>query len=266
MSGTNPLSLPRPLQPQCSLLRHRFSGGHAPATSPLDSPSSPNPFQRASPSPVFSRGTIFRLLPYILLSTFLLLFLSACNSEPATLAAIQKTAATSRVTAAIELRKAFYAKAITASGAINLAHARFDTTTTPPAIPTAPSAADIAFAGAVLDFIEQCEPDIEKGVLNEFFWMRIGTLAANAAAAAETAGDTPTARALILAGPKRWQTDAYWRQCPSHDALASIILFKSGEGQEALNRLQDRPDLADEVQQAKTMIEEGMRKGRGKKP
>jgi hypothetical protein len=214
-------------------------------------------FSRPSAPHAWSKRAwcLLLILPFLLLP--------ACDSEPATLANIQKTAATGRAAAATALRNAFYAKTITANGAINLAHARFDTSTTPPASPTA---TDITFAGAVLDFLAQCEPDIDKKVLNEFFWMRVGTLAANAAAAAEKAGDTPTARSLVLAGPKRWQTDAYWRQCPSHDALASIILFKSDEGAEALQRLQDRPDLADEVQQAKTMIEQEVRKGHGKKP
>ncbi len=199
------------------------------------------------------------ILPMFLLLPFLAL--PGCDSEPATLAGIQTTAATSRTQAATALRNAFYAKTITANGAINLAHVRFDTAGTS----APPTAADINFAGAVLDFIAQCEPDIDKKVLNEFFWMRIGTLAANAAAAAEKSGDTPLARSVVLAGPARWQTDIYWRQCPSHDALASIILFKSDEGALALQRLQDRPDLADEVVQAKTMIEQEMRRGKGKK-
>ncbi len=203
---------------------------------------------RAAAAQMLWFPALLLLLPFLLLP--------ACDSQPATLATIQTTAATSRSTAATALRNAFYAKTITANGAIDLAHDRFDTAKGGPP----PTAADINFAGAVLDFIAQCEPDIDKKVINEFFWLRIGTLAANAAAAAEAAGDTPLARSVVLAGPKRWQTDLYWRQCPSHDALASIILFKSDEGPEAIHRLQDRPDLADEVQQAKTMIEQEMRK------
>ena len=109
-------------------------------------------------------------------------------------------------------------------------------------------------------------PDIDKQVLNEFFWLRIGTLAGNAAAAARKAGDLPTARALVLAKPRRWQTEIYWRQCPAHDALASMILFENGEGSEALRRLNDRPDLADEVQQAKEAIEKGCGNGQGQSP
>ncbi len=193
------------------------------------------------------------LLPLL----FGLFILPGCNNEPANLEATYAAAKTSRSTATTDLRKAFYAGTITANGAINLAHDRLD---------KVGDANSIEFAGAVLDFIAQAEPDIDKKVLNEFFWMRIGTLAGNAAAAAEKAGDTPTARALVLAGPKRWQNDIYWRQCPAHDALASMILFKSDEGALALQRLQDRPDLADEVQEAKTAIEEGMRRGRGKRP
>jgi hypothetical protein len=180
----------------------------------------------------------------------LLLALPGCNREPAALQAAYATAKSSRVSAATELRTDFYAKTITPNGAINLAHDKLD---------KVGDANSVEFAGAVLDFIDQCEPDIDKQVLNEFFWLRIGTLAGNAAAAARKAGDLPTARALVLAKPRRWQTDIYWRQCPAHDALASMILFESGEGPEALRRLNDRPDLADEVQQAKEAIEKGMR-------
>lgn len=193
----------------------------------------------------------------ILLLSLSLLLLPGCNNEPATLNAAYATAKTSRATAATDLRKAFYANTITANGAINLAHERLDTLA---------DANSAEFAGAVLDFIAQAEPDIDKKVINEFFWMRIGTLAGNAAAVAEKAGDTPTARALVLAGPKRWQNDIYWRQCPAHDALASMILYKSDEGALALQRLNERPDLPEEVQAAKDAIEQGMRKGRGKRP
>jgi hypothetical protein len=48
---------------------------------------------------------------------------------------------------------------------------------------------------------------------------------------------------LVLAGPQRWQTEAYWQRCPNHDALASIVLDANGRRQEAVSRLADRPDL-----------------------
>ena len=52
----------------------------------------------------------------------------------------------------------------------------------------------------------------------------------------------------------------------AHDALASIILFESGEGEQALARLNDRPDLPDEVQQVKDMIEKEMKKPKPRRP
>ncbi len=205
------------------------------------------------------RHTLTRHITTLGLATALSLTTVACTSEKDRLEAIAGAAATGRAAQAAALRSAFFAREITANGAIDLAYARVDRSS-PGAPSTPPTPADIAFAGAVLDFLDQAEPDIDKKVINDFFWIRVGTLAGNAAAAARTAGDLPAARALVLAGPKRWQNDAYWRQCPAHDALASIILFESGEGDEALNRLRDRPDLAEDVQAAKNMIEKELKK------
>jgi hypothetical protein len=190
------------------------------------------------------------------------LMVGGCTTEKERLEAIAKTAASSRTAAATALRNGFFAKEITANAAMNMAHERVDAaipagSTTPT---RTPSAADIAFAGAVLDFLDQCEPDIDKQVINDFFWIRVGTLAGNAAAAAKAAGDDALAANLVLAGPPRWQNEVYWRQCPGHDALASILLFQTGREKEALGRLKDRADLPEEVEQAKAMIEKEMKK------
>lgn len=158
--------------------------------------------------------------------------------------------------AAASLRTAFFAEEITANGAINLAHERLE---------KAGDAPSVVFAAAVLDFLAQVEPDINKKVINDFFWMRVGTLAANAAAAARKADDREAAYAVVLAGPKGWKTENYWLQHPAHDALASVILFEANEGDAALARLRDRANLDDQVVQAKEFIESEMRKGRGKK-
>ncbi|HMN40999.1 MAG TPA: hypothetical protein PKE29_09145 [Phycisphaerales bacterium] len=206
--------------------------------------------------PLPQRPTILAIWACLLLMP---LALAACSSEKDRLEAIAATAAAGRSAAATSLRTAFFAKEITANAAIDLAHTKVDRLS-PSTYSTQPTANDIAFAGAVLDFIEQTEPDIDAKVLNEFFWIRIGTLAGNAAAAARKAEDLPAARALVLAGPTRWQTEAYWRQHPAHDALASMILFESGESDKALNRLRDRPDLADDVQIVKDTIEKELKK------
>jgi hypothetical protein len=200
-----------------------------------------------------------------LLSVLLLGLLTAplvgCSGERSRLETIAKSAAKSRPATAIALRKAFYAGEITANGAIDLAYERVDRapgSKIPTSTPVTTN--DIAFAGAVLDFADQAEPDIEKKVQNEFFWVRLGTLAGTAALAAQTLNDLPAARSVVLAGPKRWQNEAYWRQHPDHDALASMILFESDEGDAALKRLQDRPDLDDQLVQVKTKIETEMKK------
>lgn len=162
--------------------------------------------------------------------------------------------------AAVTLRTQFYTQQITAVGALNLAHDRLEKNN---------DAASLDFAEAVLTFLDQIEPDIDREKVNEFFWMRIGTLAANAAAKARTGEDqaaaTARARALVLAGPERWQTDGYWQQNPAHDALASLLMYENGEGGAAAARLKDRPQLAEEPAAALAEIEKGMKKGGGRK-
>jgi hypothetical protein len=210
-----------------------------------------------------SKSSSIRQIGRALVVLLVVASLGACTSEKSRLEAAAKTAATNRAAAATALRNAFFARQITANGAIDMAYARVDGAMaaaggTQPA--RTPTAADVAFAGAVLDFIAQTEPDIDQKVANDFFWIRVGTLAGNAAAAAKAMGNTQLAADLVLAGPPRWQNDAYWRQCPAHDALASLLLFETDKGKEALDRLRDRPDLPDEVAQAKAMIEKEMKK------
>jgi hypothetical protein len=110
-------------------------------------------------------------------------------------------------------------------------------------------AASTAFAGAVLDMAGIIERELPQSGDYELFWIRIGSLAGLAAEKAALRHDYQEARSLVLAGPKRWQTEAFWRRHTQHDALASMMLFDSGEKAEALNRLRQRGDL-DELQQA----------------
>lgn len=176
--------------------------------------------------------------------------LTGCSGEKKQLEVIYSAAGANPTQGVAALRQAFFAKQITPSAAIDLAHERID---------TLGDAASVAFAQSVLDFIAQCEPDISPKVINDFFWIRCGTLAANASAAAMKRGDIAGARRVVLAGPKSWQTEAYWRRQTAHDALASLVLHQSGESQEALDRLTNRPDLAEEVDAAKKLIEKEMR-------
>lgn len=177
--------------------------------------------------------------------------LGGCKSGTKWLEGQYAAAAASPAGVSAALRKAFYEKTVTANAAIDLAHDRVE---------KAGDASSVAFARAVLDFTDQVEPDLEKAGVNEFFWVRLGTLAGSAAAAARKSGDLAGARAVVLAGPSRWRNEAYWRQHPAHDALASLVLHESGESDEALGRLRERGDLAEEVEQAKRKIEEDVKR------
>ncbi len=97
-----------------------------------------------------------------------------------------------------------------------------------------------AFCGAVLDFGYQIRNDLPQSGEFLIFYRRMGQLAARSAQLAYEKGRLNEARSLVLAGPKRWQDESYWRAYPNHDALASIILFQTGEHREAIGRLQER--------------------------
>ena len=175
-----------------------------------------------------------------------------CDSGPGVLETqYASAAAAGPITTAAALRKAFLARTITANEAIDLAHERVE---------KVGDASSVAFARAVLEFIDQVEPEIEQAGVNELFWVRVGTLAGNSAAVAHKGQDLGSARRLVLGGPARWQNEAYWRQHPSHDALASLILHENGETAEALARLRERGELADDVAAAKARIEQDTRR------
>lgn len=185
------------------------------------------------------------------------LMLGGCESEADRLETLAKAAGTNRTTAATAMRKAFYAKEITAQGALGLAHDRVE---------KVGDAASVDLAGAVLDMLDQISPDVEKAGVNEFYWVRVGTLAGNAGAAAMKLGDVPRARGVVLAGPARWQNEAYWRQHPDHDVLASVIMFESGEGAAAVQRLKERAELTEEQGKVLGKMEKALRQGGGTRP
>ncbi len=193
------------------------------------------------------------LLPLLLVA---LVGVAGCKSEKARLEALYGTAGSGRggrTAVGNELRKQWAEKKVTIAEAVSLAHSKLD----------APGdAASVVFAGAVLDVIAMIAPDIEDKT-NELFWIQAGTLAGKAAGVAVAANDIPLARSLVLAGSERWQTEAYWRQHPDHDAAASIIMHKSGESKDALDRLRSRPELTPETQAAYDLIEKDWRRSRG---
>jgi hypothetical protein len=73
--------------------------------------------------------------------------------------------------------------------------------------------------------------------------MRVGGLAFKAAEEAHAKDRVAEAASLVFAGGARWQTDAYWNRQSHHDALAALILAKTGRRNEALSRLRSRADL-----------------------
>lgn len=97
-----------------------------------------------------------------------------------------------------------------------------------------------AFAGAVLDACTLVSTSLPRDDNATIFWMKMGRLAFRAAEEAHAAGRLPESLSLAFAGPERWQTEAYWRRSPDHDALAAVILAKSGRRGEAISRLQSR--------------------------
>jgi hypothetical protein len=106
------------------------------------------------------------------------------------------------------------------------------------------------FAGAVLDAIAARESFLFTGGEYEFFWMKVGGLAFKSAEEAHAEGRYAEAATLVFAGGQRWQHDAYWNRQSHHDAVAALILAKTGRRSEAIQRLESRAELkppADEV-------------------
>ncbi|XVJ58613.1 MAG: hypothetical protein HEQ23_04115 [Tepidisphaera sp.] len=102
------------------------------------------------------------------------------------------------------------------------------------------------FAGAVLDAIAAREPELLKQVGGgefELFWMKVGGLAYKAAEEAHAKGRVAEALTLVFGGGGRWQTEAYWNRQSHHDAVAALVLFKSGQRAQAVQRLESRADL-----------------------
>lgn len=100
-----------------------------------------------------------------------------------------------------------------------------------------------AFAGAVLDAIAACEPELPSAGEFEFFWMKVGRLAFKSAEECMANQRIAEAQTLVFGGGERWQHEAYWLRYPDHDGLASYILALSGRTEEGIHRLESRPHL-----------------------
>lgn len=161
-----------------------------------------------------------------------------CEDKQTLLAAYAAQAATSRTTAAGGLIGAFKAGQITADEAITLASDKLE------------GGEDAtAFAGAVLDMLTAVEAQLPQKGEFEIFWRRVGRLAFWGAHTAYLKGRADEAGALSLAGPKRWQNDAYWLRYGDHDALVAILLDERGQRSLAIDRLRSRVELSVEAQE-----------------
>lgn len=100
-----------------------------------------------------------------------------------------------------------------------------------------------AFAGAVLDAIGACEPELPSSGEFEFFWMKVGRLAFKSAEECMANGRIAEAQTLVFGCGERWQHEAYWLRYPDHDGLASYILASSGRKEQGIRRLESRPHL-----------------------
>lgn len=169
----------------------------------------------------------------VLLVAVAFLSLACCENKQTLLDAYAKQAAVNRTTATGGLIAAFKAGQISQDDAVTLA------------IDKLQAGEDAsAFGGAVLDMLSAVEGQLAQGAEFEIFWQRVGRLAFWAANTAYTNSRKDEALALVLAGPKRWQNEAYFLRYPDHDALVAILLAEAGRRQEAITRLRDRSDLS----------------------
>ena len=180
----------------------------------------------------------WRLLTLVLLTGCL----AACKPPEQRLAEIVVVAAAptgGRGPAATEIVAAFNKKEIQLGDAIDLANQQLDGI----ASGSVKSTDATVFAGAVLDAAAILDDKLPHQGEMELFWINVGRLAFRAAEEAHAGGRVPEAMTLVLAGPARWQNDAYWNRYSDHDGLVSLLLAKSGRPSEAVSRLQNRPDL-----------------------
>lgn len=184
-----------------------------------------------------------------------------CKGEKGRIVDAYEAAGTGgRKGAANQLRQDWAMKKITLAEAVNIAHAKLD----------AAEPAAMAFAGGVLDTIALTSPKyrtVEESAgevsIGEMPWPQVGALAAKAARLAADGDDFAMANTLVLAASDLWESDEYWAANDAHDALASIVLHKSGKSQEAIDRLKSRAHLGEKSQEALDTIEREWRKSRG---
>lgn len=205
--------------------------------------------RRSEPRP--RRSPLARATLASALGLLALLAPPGCDGGDARLRSFVAMAPTNRAGAATALAGAYRQGHVSFMDAFNLAFDKLDA-----------GEDATALAGAVLDAAVQIEDLLAHGAEFEIFWRRVGQLAARAAQAAVDRGRWDEARTLVLAGPKRWQNESYWRAYPGHDGLASLILANTGDRDEAIRRLQSRPHLEGDAE----MVLEFLRTGKAPPP
>jgi hypothetical protein len=168
--------------------------------------------------------------------------LAGCDRPEARLRPIFAAAgnpAQGRGAAAQDLAQQIIAGRLTIADAIDDAVARIDAA----AAAGRPSTNETIYAGAVLDAAAIAEDSLPQGGEFEFLWIKLGRLAFIAAEEAHAHDRVAEAMTIVLAGPQRWQTEPYWLRYSDHDALAAVVLAKSGRAPEAVLRLQSRTVL-----------------------
>lgn len=156
-----------------------------------------------------------------------------------------KQATTSRSAAATAMAADWKAEKILLDDCMNLAFERIEKDG---------DAASLEFAGAVLDFAAQVQRDLPQGDQYLMMYFRFGGLAGQAATIAYNNGDYAAGRSLVLAGPAKWQSDAYWDRHPNHDALVARLMFLTGEESQALRWLRRHDAMDDELRRAENEI------------
>lgn len=163
----------------------------------------------------------------------------ACDQKPRLLAGVVAQSGTNRSAAAASIAGLIRRGKLSSDEVLTLAHDKL-----------AAGEDATPFAGAVLDALVLLDGELADGGEFEIFYRRIGRLALAAAMRAIEKERFDEAAELVFAGPKRWQTEAYWLRYTDHDALASMLLARTGKRREAVDRLRSRPVLEGDAAEA----------------
>lgn len=182
-----------------------------------------------------------RVLGHAFVVSFLLVSLApltSCDQRPPDLGPYILSAQTNPANASASLATDWRAGRLTFEDALNGAHDLLD----------ADDPRGVGFSEAVLRFALMIEDELPHGGEHEIFWRRIGRLAFKGSYLAFQNDDLASAESIVLSGPDRWRTDAYFWRYDDHNALASVILNNAGKRREAIDRLRRQPALGTEAQ------------------